>query len=120
MAKVINISKAFTDINDYWSPVIGGELNGQHIKFAKFKGEFDRHIHEDEDEMFYVIKGEFKMVLDSETLTVKQGEYIIIPRGNYHKPVADQECHVMLFEPISTLNTGNIITEKTKNNLKHI
>jgi mannose-6-phosphate isomerase-like protein (cupin superfamily) len=120
MAKVITPSKIFNDITDYWSPVIAGELNGQHIKLAKFKGEFDRHKHENEDEMFFVIKGELTITLDTEKLIVKEGEYIIIPKNTYHKPFAEKECHVMLFEPISTINTGNIISERTRNILTKI
>lgn len=120
MINKVNIADKLSLINEYWSPKIVGELNGQHVKLVKFMGEFTKHHHENEDELFLVIKGSFKMVLDDKTIEVNEGEYIIIPRGVDHKPVADEEVHVMLFEPASTLNTGNVKNEFTKENLQQI
>lgn len=103
----VNISHKFLQFSDYWNPRIVGELNGQQVKLAKFKGEFVWHSHEHEDEMFLVIKGTFKMELRDKVLDITEGEFIIIPKGIEHRPVAPEEVHVMLFEPAATLNTGN-------------
>lgn len=116
----VNAAEKFSQINEYWSPKIAGELNGQLVKLVKFKGEFTWHHHENEDEMFYVVKGSFRMELEGRSVTVNEGEYIIIPKGVEHKPVADEEVHVMLFEPASTLNTGNVKNEFTKEKLQKI
>jgi len=106
--------------SEHWSPKIVGELNGQHVKLAKFKGEFVFHQHENEDELFMVIKGKFRMEFRDKTVEVNEGEMLIVPRGIEHKPVAEEEVWVMLFEPASTLNTGNIINERTKTQLEII
>lgn len=103
----INIAKKLDIITDYWNPKIAGRLNGQLVKLVKFKGEFVWHQHESEDEMFLVIKGSFKMELRDKTLDIGEREFVIIPRGTEHRPVAETEVHVMLFEPASTLNTGS-------------
>lgn len=103
----VNISRKFAQFSDYWNPRIVGELNGQQVKLAKFKGEFVWHSHEHEDEMFLVIKGSFKMELRDKVLDIAEGEFIIIPKGTEHRPVAPEEVHVMLFEPATTLNTGD-------------
>ncbi len=116
----VNAAEKFSQIKEHWSPKIAGELNGQLIKLVKFKGEFTWHHHENEDEMFYVVKGSFRMELEGRSVTVDEGEYIIIPKGVEHKPVADEEVHVMLFEPASTLNTGNVKNEFTKEKLESI
>jgi mannose-6-phosphate isomerase-like protein (cupin superfamily) len=116
----VNLAEKFTAINDHWNPRIAGELNGQHIKLVKFKGSFDWHYHEKEDEFFYVVKGQFEMELRDKTITVKQGEFLIVPRLVEHRPVAKEEAEVMLFEPSSTINTGNIENEKTVKELKYI
>ena len=108
----INLLEKFELFPEYWSPKIIGELNGQ--------GEFIFHQHENEDELFMVIKGRFKMEFRDKTVEVNEGEILIVPRGVEHKPVADDEVWVMLFEPSSTLNTGNIINEKTKAQLETI
>ncbi|MBO9684920.1 MAG: cupin domain-containing protein, partial [Flavisolibacter sp.] len=97
-----------------------GELNGQQVKLAKFKGEFVFHEHDNEDELFMVIKGKFRMEYRDKTVEVNEGEMLIVPRGVEHKPVAVEEVWVLLFEPASTLNTGNIINEKTKTELEKI
>ena len=109
----VNVANKLSSINEYYQPKIVGELNGQHVKLVKFQGEFIWHHHEHEDEMFYVVKGSFDMELRDKTITLNQGEFIVIPKGVEHRPVAHQEVEVMLFEPASTLNTGNIVNERT-------
>jgi mannose-6-phosphate isomerase-like protein (cupin superfamily) len=116
----VNLLSKFELFNEYWSPKIVGELNGQLVKLVKFKGEFVWHHHEDEDELFHVIKGSFRMEFRDKTVVLNEGEMIVVPRGVEHKPVADEEVWVMLFEPATTLNTGNVINEKTKESLETI
>ena len=110
----INLAEKFGLFNEYWSPKIVGELNGSYIKLAKLKGEFDWHHHENEEEMFLVVKGELIFKFRDVDIAINAGEFIVIPRGVEHLPVAPEEVHVMLIEPKETLNTGNIINEKTK------
>ena len=110
----INLAEKFGLFNEYWSPKIVGELNGSYIKLAKLKGEFDWHHHENEEEMFLVVKGELIIKFRDKDVAISVGEFIVIPRGVEHLPVAPEEVHVMLIEPKETLNTGNIINEKTK------
>ena len=114
----INLLEKFNLFNEHWSPKTVGELNGQQVKLAKFKGEFIFHKHENEDELFMVIKGKFKMEYRDKIVEINEGEIIIVPRGIEHKPVAEEEVWVMLFEPASTLNTGDIINERTKTKLE--
>jgi mannose-6-phosphate isomerase-like protein (cupin superfamily) len=116
----VNLAQKLLEISDSWNPRIAGTLNGQHVKLVKFKGEFVWHHHEKEDELFYVIKGSFDMHLRDKIITVNQGEFLIVPRGVEHKPVASEEVEVMLFEPATTLNTGNIENELTKKELDSI
>ena len=116
--KKINLLEAVADVDGYWNPLIVGELNGQHMKVAKFKGAFDWHHHENEDECFVAIKGSFEMHLRDGIEVINEGEFFIVPRGVEHRPVAKEEAHILLFEPASTLNTGNIISEKTQSELK--
>jgi len=116
----VNIAEKLSLFNDYWNPRIAGTLNGQDIKLAKFKGEFVWHKHDNEDEMFLVIDGEFEMEFRDKTVTIKQGEFIIVPKGIEHRPVAKNEVSVMLFEPSGTLNTGDTKGELTKENLDTI
>lgn len=116
MAKV-NLAEKLLEISDSWNPRIAGTLNGQQVKLVKFTGEFNWHHHEKEDELFYVLKGSFDMHLRDKIITLNQGEFLIVPQGVEHKPVAKQEVEVMLFEPASTLNTGNIEHELTKKEL---
>ena len=116
----INLAEKLAAISDHWNPGIAGELNGQHVKLVKFKGEFVWHHHDQEDELFYVVKGSFDMHLEDKIITINEGEFLIVPRGVEHKPVAAEEVEVMLFEPASTLNTGNIENDLTKKELKHI
>ncbi|UOB16330.1 cupin domain-containing protein [Abyssalbus ytuae] len=118
--KKVSIHNKLSLIKDYWTPVIAGELNGQQVKLVKFKGEFIWHKHDNEDEMFYVVEGEFKMEFRDKSVTIKKGEFIIVPRGVEHKPVAEKEVAVMLFEPASTVNTGNIDNEFTVNSPQRI
>lgn len=117
--KVIPTEK-LAQINEYWNPHIAGELNGQYVKLAKLKGEFIWHKHDDEDELFYIISGQLTIELRDKNLILNEGEYVIIPRGIEHRPVACEEVHVMLFEPKSTLNTGNIENEMTRKDLNDI
>ena len=106
---------------DCWNPRAVGELNGQYVKLVKFKGEFVWHKHENEDEMFYVIKGKFIMEFRDKTVKLNEGEFIIVPKGVEHRPVANEEVHVMLFEPASTLNTGDSkSSEFTKKRLENL
>ena len=116
----VNIEEKLALFSDHWNPRIVGELNGQHVKLAKFKGEFVWHKHDNEDELFYVIKGNFKMEYRDRTITVNENEFLIVPKGVEHRPVADEEVSIMLFEPATTLNTGNIKNEFTKHDLEKI
>jgi mannose-6-phosphate isomerase-like protein (cupin superfamily) len=117
MEKVI-IADKLGLFSEYWSPKIVGELNGQHIKLVKLKGEFVWHKHDDEDEMFLVIEGVLKMELRDKTIEIHKNEFLIVPKGTEHRPVADKEVSVMLFEPASTLNTGNTENELTQHKLE--
>lgn len=116
----INLSQKFALIADHWNPRIAGELNGQLVKLVKFKGEFTWHHHEKEDELFYVVNGSFDMHFRDKIVTINEGEFIIVPHGTEHKPVALQEVEVMLFEPASTLNTGNTENKLTRKKLNRI
>ncbi|MDQ3276989.1 MAG: cupin domain-containing protein [Bacteroidota bacterium] len=116
----ITLLQKFDGIADYWSPKVVGELNGQQVKLAKFKGEFIWHHHDEEDEAFFVLKGSFQMLYRDKTVELNEGDMLIVPRGVEHKPVAENEVWVMLFEPATTLNTGNIVNERTKKDLEKI
>jgi mannose-6-phosphate isomerase-like protein (cupin superfamily) len=116
----IKIEEKLSLFNDYWNPRIVGELNGQHVKLVKFQGEFVWHKHDHEDEMFLVISGILKMEFRNKTVEIHPGEFIIVPKGVEHKPVADEEVSVMLFEPATTLNTGDTKGELTRENLERI
>ena len=116
----VNISQKFSLFDKHWDPKIIGELNGQYIKAVKFIGPFDWHHHDDEDELFLAVKGSFCMEFQDRTEEIEEGEFIIVPRGVEHRPVADKEAHVLLFEPASTLNTGNVRTEETREHLERI
>jgi mannose-6-phosphate isomerase-like protein (cupin superfamily) len=119
MEKVI-IGEKLALFNDFWNPRIVGELNGQHVKLAKLKGEFVWHQHESEDELFLVLEGEFKIEFRDKIVHLKKGEFIIVPKGIEHKPVAENEVSIMLFEPISTLNTGDKKGDLTRLSLEKI
>jgi mannose-6-phosphate isomerase-like protein (cupin superfamily) len=116
----VNIAEKLSIIQDFWNPRIAGELNGQMVKLVKFKGEFVWHKHDHEDEMFFVLAGEFNMELRDQTIVLKENEFLIIPRGVEHRPVAKNEVSVMLFEPASTLNTGDTRNALTKEHLDTI
>ncbi len=116
----INLKEKFSLFSEYWSPKIVGELNGQLVKLAKFKGEFIWHHHEHEDELFLVVEGTLNMAFRDKTITVNKGEFIIVPKGTEHKPIAAEEVLVMLFEPAATINTGNTNNGLTKTTLDKI
>jgi mannose-6-phosphate isomerase-like protein (cupin superfamily) len=116
----VNIRQKLSQFSDYWNPRIIGELNGQHVKAVKLKGEFIWHHHDHEDELFLVTKGTLKMEFREKTVIVNEGEFIIIPRLVEHRPIADEEVHLLLFEPASTINTGNVENEKTRKDLERI
>ncbi len=116
----VNLAKKLTQFSEHWSPKIVGELNGQMVKLVKFKGPFVWHHHDNEDELFYVVKGNFDMEFENKTVTINEGEFIIVPRGIEHRPTAKEECEVMLFEPATTLNTGNVQNERTIRELESL
>ncbi|OGU57470.1 MAG: hypothetical protein A2X64_06745 [Ignavibacteria bacterium GWF2_33_9] len=116
----VNIKEKLELFHDYWNPRIVGELNGQYVKLAKFKGEFIWHKHEHEDELFLVIDGEFDMEFPDKTITVKEGEFLIVSAGVEHRSVARKEVSVLVFEPQSTINTGEVKNERTKEELETI
>ena len=116
----VNMREKLNKFNQLWSPKIIGELNESYIKVAKLKGEFIWHKHEREDELFFVVKGKLVVKLREKEIKLEEGEFFIIPKGVEHLPVAEDEVHVMLIEPKSTLNTGNVINEKTQESLDWI
>lgn len=109
----INLEEKFSLFTSHWDPKIVGALNGQHVKLVKFQGAFVWHEHEAEDELFLVVRGRFDMEFRDRTVTLAEGEFLIVPRGVEHRPVAREEVHVLLFEPASTMNTGNAAGERT-------
>ena len=116
----INIEEKLSLFNEYWSPKIIGEVNESYVKLAKLKGDFIWHTHENEDEMFYVLKGVLTIKFREKDVQLNEGECIVIPRGIEHMPVAEEEVHVMLIESKTTLNTGNVVNERTVENLKKL
>ena len=116
----VNVAQKLSLFEEHWSPKIVGELNSQHVKLVKFSGEFVWHHHDDEDEMFLVVNGRFRMEFRDREVWVEEGEFIVVPRGVEHRPVAEDEASVMLFEPASTLNTGNVTGEMTVAELDRI
>jgi mannose-6-phosphate isomerase-like protein (cupin superfamily) len=116
----VNIEEKFASFGEHWSPKIAGELNGQYVKLVKFIGEFVWHHHDEEDELFLVVKGRFRMEFRDRSVWIEEGEFIVVPRGVEHRPVAEEEAHVLLFEPASTLNTGNVRGEMTVAELDRI
>ena len=108
----VNLTEKFALINEHWRPKVVGELNGQEIKLVKFQGEFPWHHHATEDEMFMALRGSFRIEFRDKTVELNEGEFVIVPRGVEHRPVADEEVEVLLFEPAQLLNTGNIVDEK--------
>ena len=116
----VNLPEKFGLFTEHWSPKIAGQLNGQQIKLVRFLGTFVWHHHENEDELFFVVKGRFRMEFRDRHVWLEEGEFLIVPRGIEHRPVADEEAQVLLFEPASTLNTGNVRNERTKERLEMI
>ena len=109
----VNLRDKLSRFSAHWDPKIVGELNGQQVKLVKFLGEFVWHHHEHEDELFLVVNGRFTMQFRDRNIALEAGEFLIVPRGVEHRPVAEQEVHVLLFEPATTLNTGNVVSERT-------
>jgi mannose-6-phosphate isomerase-like protein (cupin superfamily) len=120
MIEKVNLSEKFGLFGEHWSPKIAGEVNDSYVKLVKFSGDFVWHKHEDEDEMFLVVKGEIVIKLRDGDVRLAEGEFVIIPRGVEHKPVADAEAHVLLFEPRTVLNTGDVVNERTRPVLERI
>jgi mannose-6-phosphate isomerase-like protein (cupin superfamily) len=116
----VNIAEKFSHIPDFYKPRIAAELNGQQVKLVKFDSPFVFHHHDHEDEMFLVVKGRFRMEFRDCHEWIETGEFIVIPRGTEHRPVAEEECWVVLFEPATTLNTGNVQNERTVNQLERV
>ncbi|MDQ3711956.1 MAG: cupin domain-containing protein [Acidobacteriota bacterium] len=108
----VNLAEKFALINEHWRPKVVGELNGQEVKLVKFQGAFPWHHHAAEDEMFMALRGNFRIEFRDKTVELKEGEFVIVPRGVEHRPMADEEVEVLLFEPAQLLNTGNIVDEK--------
>lgn len=118
--KVVNLKEKLSAIGTYWSPHIVGELNDQQVKLARLRGEFIWHSHENEDELFLVLEGSLTIEFRNRKVTLNPGEFIIVPRGVEHKPVAENEVHVLLFEPATIINTGNIRNDLTRTDLDRI
>lgn len=116
----VNLGEKLALFSEHWSPRVAGELNGQQVKLVKFQGAFTWHHHEHEDELFLVVKGRFRMELRDRSIDLEEGEFLIVPRGVEHRPVADEEVHVLLFEPVTTLNTGNVEDERTLRELQRV
>lgn len=116
----VNLAEKFAKFQDYWNPRILGELNDCQVKAVKIKGEFVWHHHDHEDELFLVVQGTLRMRFRDRDELIREGEFIIVPRGIEHLPVADEEVHIILLEPKTTLNTGNIENERTVRELEHI
>jgi mannose-6-phosphate isomerase-like protein (cupin superfamily) len=116
----VNLAHKFSLFEDHWSPKIAGEINDSYLKLVKFKGDFVWHHHEAEDELFLVVKGRFLVKLRDRDIWLEEGEFVIVPRGVEHKPVAEEEVLVLLLEPKSTLNTGNVQNERTVADLERI
>jgi mannose-6-phosphate isomerase-like protein (cupin superfamily) len=116
----VNVAEKLARISDHWNPRIAGELNGQHVKLAKLLGEFVWHTHAHEDELFFVIRGALDIELRDRTVTLREGELLVVPRGVEHRPIAREEVEVMLFEPAGTVNTGEVESELTRRELERV
>jgi mannose-6-phosphate isomerase-like protein (cupin superfamily) len=116
----VNLREKFDRFKDYWNPKVVGALNGQNVKLVKFQGPFVWHHHDDEDELFLVVKGRFRMEFRDRQVWLEEGEFLIVPHGVEHRPVSEEEVQVLLFEPASTLNTGNVRNERTIADLETI
>lgn len=117
---VVNIAEKFSLFSDHWSPKRIGELNGQQVIIAKVKGEFVFHHHEDEDELFMVIKGQLTIELRDQSVVINPGEFYVVPKGVEHKPIATEETHILLFEPMSTKHTGDVQSNITVDSYEEI
>jgi len=113
MIEKVNLAAKLATFTERWTPKIVAELNGQHVKVVKLQGPFVWHHHDHEDELFLVVKGSFRMELRDGSVDVGEGELVVVPRGVEHRPVADEEVHIVLFEPAGTLNTGDVVNERT-------
>ena len=120
MIEKVNLGDKFSRFSDYWSPKIAGEINDSYLKLVKVKGEFVWHHHDNEDELFLVVKGRLTIKLRDQDILLEEGEFVIIPRGVEHCPVAEEEAHILLLEPKTTLNTGNVSSERTVPDLERI
>ena len=120
MLEKVNLSDKFRLFEEHWSPKIAGEVNDSYVKLVKFQGDFVWHKHDEEDEMFLVVKGSIVIKLRDGDVRLGEGEFVIIPRGVEHKPVADAEAHVLLFEPKTVLNTGDVVNELTRPELERV
>jgi mannose-6-phosphate isomerase-like protein (cupin superfamily) len=118
--EIVNVKDKISRIKEYWQPKIIGELNNQLVKVAKLKGEFIMHRHDNEDELFYVVEGSLEIELKEKTIRINEGDFVIIPKGIEHKPIAQKEVLVMMFEPNTTLNTGNVLNELTQKQLEKL
>ena len=118
--QTVNLAEKFEKLTEHWSPKIIGELNDSYVKVVKLKGEFIWHHHEKEDELFLVVKGTLRMRFRDREVLVREGEFVIVPKGVEHLPVAEEEVHVVLLEPKTTLNTGNVVNERTVPQLERI
>jgi mannose-6-phosphate isomerase-like protein (cupin superfamily) len=116
----VNLADKFTQFDELWKPKIVGELNGQMVKLVKFQGPFVWHHHDHEDELFLVVKGRFRLEFRDRQVWLEQGEFLIVPKGVEHRPVAEEEAQVLLFEPATTLNTGNVRNERTVDKLESL
>lgn len=118
--RVLDLSEAFERVEGFWRPHIAGELNGQQVKLARIEGAFDWHSHTDEDELFLVVRGSMRLEFRDGERWLTEGQLCIVPRGVEHRPVADEECHILLFEPASTVNTGDTASDRTVEDLPRI
>jgi len=116
----VDLAETLSRIHEHWVPKVVGELNGQMVKLVRFQGEFVWHHHDLEDEMFLVVAGEFRMELRDRNVSLSAGQFLIVPRGVEHRPVAEREAQVLLFEPATTLNTGNVRNERTLDRLERL
>src|SRR5262245_15953098 len=116
----VNLGEKLAQFSDQWKPKIVGELNGQQVKLVKFLGEFVWHKHDGEDELFLVVRGRFRVEFRDRQVWLDEGEFLIVPRGVEHRPVAEEEVHVLLFEPATTLNTGDVRNERTVEQLDRL
>lgn len=120
MSERVNLTEKFAAFDDHWNPRVVADLNGQQLRLVKILGAFDWHSHADEDELFFVHRGEFTMEFRDRDVLLRAGDLLVVPRGVEHRPVAARECEVVLFEPAATVNTGNAVSEKTRHQLERL